>query len=52
MCTLLKARHRLPAASSVRSALQSLERLELVMQDEAGRWMLADPLFAEWLRTR
>ena len=45
-------RHRLPAASSVRSALQSLERLELVLQDETGRWKLADPLFAEWLRSR
>lgn len=45
-------RHHLPAASSVRSALQSLERLELVLQDENGHWLLADPLFAEWLRSR
>ncbi len=45
-------RHHLPAASSVRSALHSLERLELVMQSDTRRWMLADPLFAEWLRTR
>jgi hypothetical protein len=44
--------HHLPAASSVRSALHSLERLELVLQDATGRWMLADPLFAEWLRAR
>ena len=43
-------RHQLPAASSVRSALLALDRSELVLQRPDGRWLLSDPLLAEWLK--
>jgi uncharacterized protein len=44
-----RARHRLPAASSVQRALQALERDELVARRDDGLVRIAEPFLAEWL---
>ncbi len=43
-----RARHRLPAASTVQRALETLERDEVVVRD-SGLARIAEPFLAEWL---
>jgi uncharacterized protein len=44
-----RARHRLPAASTIQRALETLERDEVVTR-RAGLARIAEPFLAEWLR--
>lgn len=46
-----RARHGLPAASSVQRAVEALERDELVTR-QGGRVTIAEPFLAEWLLRR
>jgi len=43
----VRERHRLPAASSVQSALAALVREDIVMKDQ-GRYAVNDSLYREW----
>jgi hypothetical protein len=47
----VRLRHRLPAASSVQSALAALVRQDVVMKDE-GRYVVNDSLYREWMARR
>lgn len=47
----VRDRHRLPAASSVQSALAALVRQDVVMKDE-GRYIVNDSLYREWMARR
>jgi hypothetical protein len=47
----VRARHRLPGASSVQSALQALTREDIVMKEE-GRYVVIDSLYREWVARR
>ena len=44
----VRARHRLPGASSVQSALTALVREDIVMKEQ-GRYLVNDSLYREWL---
>lgn len=44
-----RSRHRLPAASSVQRATETLERDEVVLRDEHGVH-ICEPFLAQWLR--
>ena len=44
----VRARHRLPVASSVQSALAALVRQDIVMK-EGGRYVASDSLYREWV---
>ncbi len=44
----VRARHRLPGASSVQSALAALLRQDIVMK-EGGRYLASDSLYREWV---
>jgi hypothetical protein len=44
----VRARHRLPVASSVQSALAALLRQDIVMK-EAARYVASDSLYREWV---
>ena len=44
----VRARHRLPGASSVQSALAALVRQDIVMKDQ-GRYLVNDSLYREWM---
>lgn len=44
-----RARHGLPAPSSVQRALETLGRQELVTRQRGDAW-IAEPFFAEWVR--
>lgn len=46
-----RARHSLPAASTVQKALEALERGELVAR-RRGRVTISEPFLAEWLLRR
>ncbi len=45
-----QARHSLPAAPAVQSALESLIRLEVVERRRRGEYRIAEPFLADWLR--
>ena len=47
----VRARHRLPGASSVQSALAALVKQDIVMKDQ-GRYLVNDSLYREWLARR
>jgi uncharacterized protein len=47
----VRQRHRLPAASSVQSALAALVREDIVMKDQ-GRYVVNDSLYREWMARR
>jgi hypothetical protein len=47
----VRARHRLPATSSVQSALNALTREDIVMK-EGGRYIVTDSLYREWVARR
>jgi len=47
----VRERHRLPAASSVQSALAALVRQAIVMKDQ-GRYLVYDSLYREWMARR
>ena len=47
----VRARHRLPGASSVQSALAALVRQDIVMKDQ-GRYLVNDSLYREWMARR
>jgi len=47
----VRDRHRLPAASSVQSALTALVRQDIVMKDQ-GRYIVNDSLYREWMARR
>ena len=47
----IRDRHRLPAASSVQSALTALVRQDIVMKDQ-GRYVVNDSLYREWMARR
>jgi hypothetical protein len=47
----VRDRHRLPAASSVQSALAALVRQDIVMKDQ-GRYFVNDSLYREWMARR
>jgi hypothetical protein len=47
----VRLRHRLPAASSVQSALAALVRQDIVMKDQ-GRYIVNDSLYREWMARR
>lgn len=47
----VRDRHRLPAASSVQSALAALVRQDIVMKDD-GRYVVNDSLYREWMARR
>ena len=47
----VRLRHRLPAASSVQSALAALVRQDIVMKDQ-GRYFVNDSLYREWMARR
>jgi hypothetical protein len=44
-----RARHRLPGASSVQSALASLVNADLVARESPKRYTVVDSLFREWV---
>jgi hypothetical protein len=44
----VRARHRLPGASSVQSALGALVKQDIVMKDQ-GRYLVNDSLYREWM---
>ena len=44
----VRARHRLPVASSVQSALAALVRQDIIMK-EGGRYVASDSLYREWV---
>ena len=44
----VRARHRLPGASSVQSALAALLRQDIVMKED-GRYVASDSLYREWV---
>jgi DNA-binding MarR family transcriptional regulator len=48
LASAYRARHGLPAASTVQRALDALEREELVAR-AAGRARIVEPFLAEWL---
>ena len=45
----VRARHRLGGPSSVQAALAALQRVDLVLRDETGRYAVLDSLFREWI---
>lgn len=45
-----RRRHRLPAATNIQRSLSSLLRKELVAKAEDGRYEIAEPFLADWLR--
>jgi hypothetical protein len=47
----VRLRHRLPAASSVQTALAALVKQDIVMK-EAGRYTVNDSLYREWMARR
>jgi hypothetical protein len=47
----VRLRHRLPAASSVQSALGALVRQDIAMKDQ-GRYFVNDSLYREWMARR
>ena len=47
----VRLRHRLPAASSVQTALAALVRQDIVMKD-GGRYSVNDSLYREWMARR
>jgi hypothetical protein len=47
----VRLRHRLPAASSVQSALAALVRQDIAMKD-GGRYLVNDSLYREWMARR
>jgi len=47
----VRDRHRLPAASTVQSALAALVRQDIVMKDQA-RYVVNDSLYREWMARR
>ena len=47
----VRDRHRLPAASTVQSALAALVRQDIVMKDQ-GRYLVNDSLYREWMARR
>ena len=47
----VRQRHRLPAASSVQSALAALVKQDIVMKD-GGRYFVNDSLYREWMARR
>jgi hypothetical protein len=47
-----RARHRLGGASSVQSALLTLQKLDLIARDEHGRYVVVDTLLREWVARR
>jgi hypothetical protein len=47
----VRDRHRLPAASSVQSALAALVRQDIVMKDQE-RYVVNDSLYREWMARR
>ena len=47
----VRDRHRLPAASTVQSALAALVRQDIVMKDR-GRYVVNDSLYREWMARR
>ncbi|MDH4064352.1 MAG: AAA family ATPase [Acidobacteriota bacterium] len=44
----VRARHRLPGASSVQSSLAALVKQDVVMREE-GRYVVSDSLYREWV---
>ena len=47
----VRLRHRLPAASSVQTALAALVKQDIVMKDQ-GRYSVNDSLYREWMARR
>ena len=47
----VRARYRLPGASSVQSALTALARQEVIMKTPAG-YVVSDSLYREWVARR
>jgi hypothetical protein len=47
----VRLRHRLPAPSSVQSALAALVKQDIVMKDD-GRYLVNDSLYREWMARR
>jgi hypothetical protein len=47
----VRLRHRLPAASSVQTALAALVKQDIVMKD-GGRYVVNDSLYREWMARR
>jgi hypothetical protein len=45
-------RHRLGGASTVQAALAALQREDLVVRDDEGRYAVVDSLFREWIARR
>jgi hypothetical protein len=45
----VRTRHRLGGPSSVQAALAALQRVDLVLRDETGRYAVLDSLFREWI---
>jgi hypothetical protein len=45
-----RARHGLPAASSVQKAVAALTKAELLVRRGAGSYTVAEPFLAEWVR--
>lgn len=48
--TAYRALHGLPAASSVQKATSALVKGELLRRDGPGRYVIAEPFLAEWVR--
>jgi hypothetical protein len=44
----VRARHRLPGASTVQAALAALVRYDTITKD-GGRYVVVDSLFREWV---
>ena len=44
-----RARHRLGAASSVQTSLAALLRLDLIVREDDGRYLVVDSLMREWI---
>jgi hypothetical protein len=48
----VRARHRLGGPSTVQSALGALQRDDLVLRDDTGRYAVLDSLFREWVERK
>jgi len=47
-----RLRHRLGGASSVQASLAALQRADLVLRDDQGRYVVLDSLLREWVARR
>ena len=50
LASAYRARHRLPSAATMQTALRALIERELIARDAEGEYHVFEPFFADWLR--